>query len=265
MGGEAPWAIDGMHNICYSEGVAQEEFQCRACGLAVVGGDFKKKLAVLIQNEAYCRDCVGQGALRCDTCEAGLRSADFQEGRAVVLLGRRYCPRCLDMAVIHGKLQRREGQGSNGALQPPPEAPTTRMSERFVPPPEGRLELRPAGLRGLFCRNIVLKWLDVSAGGIRARVKGAHEREEILKGRISHASAGRSFAITTVIRFVEAAGKDLGGPVVGCAFLRPSSELQAFIGEHLSRDPVLSSAGFRKDGSGSRVAPVDPPGLRKNA
>ncbi len=253
-----------IHYICYTEGVDQEGLKCRACHAAVAERDFKKKRAVLILNEAYCAGCVGQGALQCHTCKAALQAADFESGRAVVLLGQRYCVKCLDLAVIRGKIKNRTGPGSDPRLRVP-QAPFTRMAERFVPPPRGRLELKPRGLRGLFRGNVVLEWLDVSTGGVRARVSGRHEREEILGGKILHTPSDRPFPFTAVIRFVGDAPKDSGGVIVGCAFLAPPPELQAFIREHLSRDPVMSAVAFRKEGGGAPVPPADLRPLRKNA
>ncbi len=250
--------------------------RCALCRGKFPDSEFAEGGALVLLGRNVCRFCVEKHTLYCSFCRGAIGSKDFEEGRAVTLLGKRYCETCLAAAVERSKPAGRTGSSPGRPIQvtptPAPQRPPSaqelplpgpegRLFERFVPPREARLHIRPAGLGGMLGGNRVKMWLDVSEGGLRAIVEGNFEKGDEIKAELKHPPAGASCAVFLKVRHSNASKSFPGCSVVGFKFVDPDRELRNLIQEHFRRHPLL----FEMEGEAAAPPPPASPSAAPKA
>lgn len=232
--------------------------QCDLCRAKFPASEFSGGGAIVLLGRKICHLCVEKTTLYCHFCRAGITENDFEEGRAVTLLGKRYCEKCLAAAV-----ERSKPSGANGSsvgrpiqveatpspstrilpispLSPAATGAELRAFARFVPPREARLQIRPAGLNGVFGGNRVRMWLDLSEGGVRAIVEGDFENDDELQAELRYPPEGAKVSVLLKVRHAHASKSFPGCSVVGLKFVEPDHELRHLVRTHLRKHPLLA-------------------------
>lgn len=130
-----------------------------------------------------------------------------------------------------------------GAPKTLPEGPLVgrverRRYARFVPPRSARLSIRRAGMAGVLEGDLVLEWLDVSEGGVKALLCRKLKPGDELLGQISYQPCREVFEVRLRVRYAFRSKAEDGTYAVGFAFVKPSSVLEACIREAMSADPA---------------------------
>jgi hypothetical protein len=156
------------------------------------------------------------GNALCEFCQNAIPFLDLREGRAAVISGKTCCAQCAN-----------DGAWIKAASVPLPEGVfRRRASPRFIPSNQCELDLRPRGWQGWFSRNLNLKWLDVSQGGLRAVVRGTWEVDHRLAARIFHQPTNTTHQLTVRVRHVQVASEFPDAVVMGVEFETPPPALQ---------------------------------------
>ncbi len=244
--------------------------QCDLCRAKFPATELAEGDAVRLLGRNVCRLCVEKATLYCHFCRAGIPSRDFEEGRAVTLLGKRYCEACLAAAVERSKPAGASGSSVGRPIQV--EAPSSaaaptasvpsgaelRRFERFVPPLEARLVIRPSGLEGLFGKSRVRMWLDLSEGGVRAIVEGQYEKGDEVGAEIRYPPEKARHSVLLKVRHAHPSKSFPGCSVVGFKFVEPDSDLRHLVRTHLRKHPLLveQEAPAEARGTAQRDAPT---------
>lgn len=232
--------------------------QCDLCRGKFPASEFSGGGAILLLGRKICHLCVEKTTLYCHFCRAGITEEDFEEGRAVTLLGKRYCEKCLAAAVERSKPGGTTGSSVGRPIQveAPPSPPTRihptgplspghtaselRAFQRFVPPREARLHIRPSGLNGVFGGNRVRMWLDLSEGGVRAIVEGEYENGDELEGELRYPPESVKVRVLFKVRHAHLSKSFPGCSVVGLKFVETDRELSHLVRTHLRKHPLLA-------------------------
>jgi hypothetical protein len=249
---------------------------CDLCRSKFPASEFDGGGAVVLMGKKICSRCVQKKTLYCHFCRAAIRESDFDAGKAVTLLGKRYCEACLAAAVERSKPSK-TGDTSLGRpidvpASPIPaarrepsagitaEAPTgaqARAFERFVPPREARLFIKPPGLNGMFGTNRVRMWLDLSEGGVRAIVEGSFETGEEVDGEVRFPPDKVRIPVVLKVRHVHPSKSSPDCFVVGFKFVDPDRELRDLIRNKLRQFPLLGE--MESEAPAPRAAAERPP------
>ena len=234
----------------------------------------------------------------CDFCDARVPAAEFETGGAVVLLGQAFCPRCIEQTIRNNRsetlappakamrglspastLDQPASEISCGSTphpSPPEKVPPgegedspegvacidRRGHERYIPPLECDLSLKPTGLGGFLIGNVLKHWLEISPDGLRAVVSRKLRRGDLMEARIAVKPRREVFTVQVVARHVSKSQKYPGSFVVGLRFVDPPDALRACIREDLCRFPAAPGRPaphpVASDGRGQ--APQETPG-----
>jgi hypothetical protein len=209
-------------------------FLCHGCGRSLSGTEKRGS------GPTYCETCVKAPALHCHTCQVALKKEDFAQGKAVTLLGRRFCESCLRAEVLKGRQQ-----AASAPAAPAVQDDTVSMRRlygRYMPHHEAQLVVKAGGLAGLFGRNRVRVWLDVSEGGFRAIIAGVWKMDARLDGSIAFGPTRAVFPFHGTVKQVRPSDSHPDATLVACRFEEPSRELQTFILGKMSGHPAVKRA-----------------------
>lgn len=223
--------------------------------------------------------------LSCDACGTPLRESAFENGRAFVILKKRLCAKCFEklpgnVDVLGAPVPSGEDRpapvasppkpvktptGATSAHSDRPDGPTAsqvaaaaaeadrRTGPRFVPPREAELSIKSRGL-GALLGDMVVEWLEVSEGGLRAIVSRRLSVDDEVNGRIR--CRNLEFPMSLTVRYVRQSVKMPKCHVVGFKFHDTSVEFRGFVRDKLCKTPM---AGWQpREGGGSNLPPADP-------
>lgn len=100
---------------------------------------------------------------------------------------------------------------------------------RFAPPPERTLSIRMPGILGSLGRNLLVEWIDVSEGGLRAAVSRELGPGTRVRVRIECVPEREAFEVELEIGHARPSGRHPGAWEIGGRFLSPSPVLRAAI------------------------------------
>lgn len=213
----------------------------------------------------------------CDACGTPLRESAFEDGRAFVILKKRLCATCFEK--LPGNV---DVLGAPVALPPKPvktpagatpvhpdksDGPTAsqvaaaaaeadrRSGPRFVPPREAELSIKSRGL-GALLGDMVVEWLEVSEGGLRAIVSRRLSVDDEVNGRIR--CRNLEFPMSLTVRYVRQSVKMPKCHVVGFRFHNVSAEFRGFVRDKLCKTPVAGWQPGSREGGGSTLPPASP-------
>jgi hypothetical protein len=209
---------------------------CDRCFKPVAQADFDEDRAMVLLGRAYCAACLEAMTPTCHLCRKPLHEADFAEGRALTLQGVRFCDGCVEQVVRSEK-----PLSATRVEKPDLGGRSRRASVRFVPPTDGEIILKPAGLKGLISTNLAKLWIDVSEGGLRALLHGRQVSGDVLQGKLAHPELDGKLEFQAIVRHARPSEKFPDCTLAGVKFEEPSKLLQVFIREILGRDPGMRS------------------------
>ncbi len=212
--------------------------------------------------------------LSCDFCDARVLASELETGGAVVLLGKTFCPRCLEETIRNSKsgvptppakairtpvpARTRDLLPSEASAGPAhhPSSPEhispeedeegpgaaanaeRRGDERYIPPLDCELVLRPSGLGGFLIGNVVKHWLEISPNGLRAVVSRKLLHGDLLEARIAIKARREVFTAQVLARHVSESQKYPGSFVVGFKFVVLSDAARTCMKQDLCRFPA---------------------------
>ncbi|HLY08773.1 MAG TPA: hypothetical protein VKW04_05620 [Planctomycetota bacterium] len=172
----------------------------------------------------------------CDYCANAIPWEDFDEQVAAVVAGKSCCRVCMEEGLWVGS----EGSPDRRT------ALRRRTQARYLPSHQCDLILRFSGIRGLLQENLLVTWLDVSEGGLRAMVRRRCEEGDCLSARILHRPQKRAYKTAFLIRHAEPSRRREAVWVVGGEFDQPPSGLGAWIREIHGGHPALEPPADRR-------------------